>query len=59
MERNFLRGIVEKKVERVDDRHGGHQLDGNGEFLAWLWKHDTRIKVAKGVLLPIQKVVIP
>ena len=57
LKRILLGVLFDKEIERVDDRHFGNQMNADFQFTHWLWKHDPRNPVAKGVLLPVNAVI--
>ena len=57
VERVLLGLGLEEEVERVVDRHLGHQVDGDLEFGGRLREHQPRQVVGEGVLLPVDEVL--
>ena len=52
-----LRVLLDEEVERVDDRHVGHQVDGDRQMVGRLGEDEAREVIAEGVLLPVDEVV--
>ena len=48
---------LDEKIERIDHRHLGRQVDGDGQFRRPFRKHQPRQPVAVGILLPVDEVV--
>ncbi len=56
-EGEVLGGGVDEEIERVDDRHVGHQVDSDLELARLLRKHQARHPVAVRILLPVEEVL--
>lgn len=54
-ERIFLGVLFDEEVERIDDGHVGHQIDGHLELARLFGKHQARNPVAERVLLPVEE----
>ena len=48
---------LDEKVERIDDRKFGGQIDLDLEFRDFLRKHEPRLPIAMRVLLPVHKML--
>src|SRR5262249_46142081 len=57
LERITLCVRVEKKIEGVDDRHLGDEVDFDAKVACGFWKHKSRQIVCLRVLLPIDKML--
>ncbi len=47
-EREYLGAGLEEKIERIDDRHVGDEIDGDGQIVGPVGKDDARKVVALG-----------
>ena len=50
--------FLEKEIERVDNRHFGHQVDGHRQLARLVGKHDPGLVIAERILLPVDKVLL-
>ncbi len=55
-ERVVLRRRLEEEVERVVDRHLGHQVDGDAEVVGLVGEDQPRKVVGERILLPVDEV---
>ena len=58
LEREFLGAGLEEVVERVDDRHLGHQIHLDRELARLLREHEAREPVGLRILLPVDEVLL-
>ena len=56
-ERNLLGRRLQEKVERVDDRHLGDEIDFDRQLCGRFGKYEPRQKIAVRVLLPIDEML--
>ena len=56
-EREFLGVAFDEKIERVDHRHVGDQVDRDLELARFFRKHEARDEIAVDVLLPVDEVL--
>ena len=56
-ERKVFGVLFNKEIERVNHRHVGDDFDFNSQTLGLLREHQSRLEVAIGVLLPVDKVL--
>src|ERR1700683_638329 len=57
-ERKFIGAGLDEKIERVDRRHVGGELDLDLEFVGLFRKDEPRLEVALRVLLPVDEVFL-
>ena len=58
LEGEILSVRFEKKIERIDDRHFGDEVDLDAKFIGRFEENQTRLIVCLGVLLPIDEVLL-
>ncbi len=56
-ERKLLGGLVMEKIERIDHRHIGNQLNLDTQVVGLFRKHQAGKKIAKGILLPVDEMI--
>ena len=56
-ERESLRERLDKKVERIDHRHVGDQVDGDGEFAGLFREYEAREPVSVWILQPVHEML--
>ena len=56
-ERKAVGERLDEEVERIDHRHVGQEIDGDGELAGLLRKHEARQPVSVRVLLPIHEML--
>ncbi len=57
-EGKHLRFRLQEEIERIDDVHFRHQVDGDGEMLRLLRDHDPRQPVGLRILLPVEEMLL-
>ena len=50
--------MIQKEIERIDDRHFGHQIDFQIQLFRLAREHEPRQIIAKRVLLPIDEMLL-
>jgi len=56
-ERESLRERLDKKVERIDHRHVGDQVDGDDEFAGLFREYEAREPVSVWILQPVHEML--
>ena len=57
MKRTFVRLVLEEEIERIDDRHLRHKVDGHAQLAGPFQENQPCEEVAVRVLLPIEEVL--